>query len=123
MAAPPSYAESPAEPAPGGAALAAMTDHNQRWMELTAAADDDERTGGDRSALLNPRHAPSAPSQQPMQPAPWLAAAAAKGDGGLPARIAARGARVGGARLQLKWPKWLLKGRGWQGPLPLKWCA
>lgn len=127
MAAPPSYAGFLADPSPSSAALAAgAAHHHQRGttcgggLELTAAADDDddERTGGDRSALLNTHRALSAPVQ------PWLAAVAAKDDVGSPARVVAtRGNSVGRARLPLQLPKWLLKGRGWEGPLPMKWCV
>lgn len=91
--------------------------------ELTATPTlDEEQIGGDLTALLN-RSDDSSSAHQPRLPrAPLLNGTSRLGE--VPARDAhERRADHGNARLQLKGPKWLFNGQGWDGAFPLKWLV
>jgi len=83
---------------------------------------DEEQTGSDHTALLSGADGVSSVPQPSLPNAPRLDGTK-QGEVDVPAssNVRERGTDFGNARLQLKWPKWLFKGQGWEGAFPLKW--
>ena len=92
--------------------------------ELTAIHTlDEEQIGGDLTSLLDRSEDSSSTHRPPLPYAPLLDDRTGRQrEANAPVSdVHEHGAVSGNARLQLKGPRWLFKGQGWNGAFPLKW--